>query len=615
MATACDYRLTTESYVEQRGKHWPPLGRHILAQFDEKCIVVYQAFCPEIADYAVLHGKFGGPKYSFTRMTWIKTNFLWMMYRSNWAQKKNQDRILAIFITRDGFDEILRYSKGNQSGIKHETSHMPGNVRIQWDPDHDPRGENERRRAVQLGIKGRILQKFHDQFIQHIEDITEFVKEQRQHVIKKELDKLLTPAERVYTPSDKEVCKHILLDEFHDSKKEFRENNSTEGEDPNDIGHFITISKNATQADITKEDDGSKILADVLETGLQETNDSPLMKQPAEVGGAFCGELLSPLTQTTAAKGNTEENVIVCLGGAFNPVHTRHVEVLETAIQWLGHNTDYHILGGRLAVAPDGYVKSKCRKSGELCMKAEHRIKLCELTCDGHEMIKPYHKTVGSAMDCGKHVTWEENLKKTRIAVIVGADRAMSKNCGRKKWQSKNKCITLCVGRKGETDEVKKSYEEDCKRDLHPNPNFFIIDKELDNVSSTGIRRELRQASKSHNTPQSSGIGEDHLCNSERGDEPLVIDLNPEQLVKEKDNEAVKDSPINSISSEERTDNITKRIDNSAATGLNYQARTVDKESDDSLARRRVVDDLVKRGWIAESAGQYILDNFSDLYL
>jgi len=24
------------------------------------------------------------------RMTWIKPNFLWMMYRSGWASKKNQ---------------------------------------------------------------------------------------------------------------------------------------------------------------------------------------------------------------------------------------------------------------------------------------------------------------------------------------------------------------------------------------------------------------------------------------------------------------------------------------------------------------------------------------------
>ena len=52
--------LKTESYEEQKCKVWPLDGRHILAHYDEECIVVYQAFCPEIADYAVKHGKFGG---------------------------------------------------------------------------------------------------------------------------------------------------------------------------------------------------------------------------------------------------------------------------------------------------------------------------------------------------------------------------------------------------------------------------------------------------------------------------------------------------------------------------------------------------------------------------
>ena len=52
--------LKTESYEEQKRKVWPLDGRHILAQYDEECIVVYQAFRPEIADYAVKHGKFGG---------------------------------------------------------------------------------------------------------------------------------------------------------------------------------------------------------------------------------------------------------------------------------------------------------------------------------------------------------------------------------------------------------------------------------------------------------------------------------------------------------------------------------------------------------------------------
>ena len=46
----------TESYVEQT-KVWPTRGRHILAQYDEDSVVVYQAYCPEIAEYAVKNQK------------------------------------------------------------------------------------------------------------------------------------------------------------------------------------------------------------------------------------------------------------------------------------------------------------------------------------------------------------------------------------------------------------------------------------------------------------------------------------------------------------------------------------------------------------------------------
>lgn len=44
-----------QSYVEQRDREWPLEGRHILAQYDDNSIVVYQAYCAEIADYAVKH--------------------------------------------------------------------------------------------------------------------------------------------------------------------------------------------------------------------------------------------------------------------------------------------------------------------------------------------------------------------------------------------------------------------------------------------------------------------------------------------------------------------------------------------------------------------------------
>ena len=40
-------------------------------------------------------------------MSWIKPNFLWMMYRSGWGTKSNQEVTLAVRLRRSFFDSIL----------------------------------------------------------------------------------------------------------------------------------------------------------------------------------------------------------------------------------------------------------------------------------------------------------------------------------------------------------------------------------------------------------------------------------------------------------------------------------------------------------------------------
>lgn len=54
-AVADSKKWLTESYVEQNDRVWPTEGRHILAQYDDDSVVVYQAYCPTIAGYAVKH--------------------------------------------------------------------------------------------------------------------------------------------------------------------------------------------------------------------------------------------------------------------------------------------------------------------------------------------------------------------------------------------------------------------------------------------------------------------------------------------------------------------------------------------------------------------------------
>src|SRR5512146_1193598 len=80
--------------------------REIRADYDERTMVVYQAYRPEIAEVAVQAGRFV-PPFSLERMTWIKPSFLWMMERCGWASKPGQERVLAIRITRAGWEEAL----------------------------------------------------------------------------------------------------------------------------------------------------------------------------------------------------------------------------------------------------------------------------------------------------------------------------------------------------------------------------------------------------------------------------------------------------------------------------------------------------------------------------
>src|SRR5262245_59016694 len=97
--------IATIPYVEQM-KCWPRIGQHILAQYDEDTIIVYQAHRPSIGQFAVENGYFGGD-FKYSRMSWIKPNFLWMMYRSQWAQAEGQEVVLAIRLKRRFFDFLV----------------------------------------------------------------------------------------------------------------------------------------------------------------------------------------------------------------------------------------------------------------------------------------------------------------------------------------------------------------------------------------------------------------------------------------------------------------------------------------------------------------------------
>lgn len=195
--------LATESY-EQQNARWPRSGRYALAHYDDNTVVVYQAYRPAIGDFAAKHGYFGG-EFSLSRMSWIKPNFLWMMYRCGWATKEGQEVVLAISLARSAFDEILAQAVPSSFDSDHyptreawEDAVAGSDVRLQWDPDHDPYGNAVERRAVQLGLRGKVLASYARDWIRKIEDITPFVREQHAVLQREGTKALITPTERAY---------------------------------------------------------------------------------------------------------------------------------------------------------------------------------------------------------------------------------------------------------------------------------------------------------------------------------------------------------------------------------------------------------------------------------
>ena len=209
--------LITTSYIEQKTR-LPKIGRYILAQFDEEGVIVYQAYRPAIGNFAATHGYFSGDHFSLMRMSWIKPNFLWMMYRSGWGQKEGQEVVLAVKIKREAFDTILAnavWSSYNpdlyptERDWKHAVKRS--DVRLQWDPDHSPTGGKLERKAIQLGLRGELLALYAREWIIWVEDISEFVSEQYQNLV--DFSKLIVPSETIYPAIDREVATRLQLSE------------------------------------------------------------------------------------------------------------------------------------------------------------------------------------------------------------------------------------------------------------------------------------------------------------------------------------------------------------------------------------------------------------------
>ncbi|MBQ0864159.1 DUF4291 domain-containing protein [Streptomyces sp. RK75] len=188
----------------------------IRAAHTASTVTVYQAYTPRIGLPAVREGRFPA-EWKRDRMTWIKPSFLWMMYRCGWATKQDQETVLAVEITREGFEWALRHAclshydaerHADRTQWQRQLRQAP--ARVQWDPERDLQLRPLPYRSLQLGLAGEAARRYADEWTVSLTDVTPLARRVHAAVREGALDtaRALLPAEPPY-PAGPDLIGHL----------------------------------------------------------------------------------------------------------------------------------------------------------------------------------------------------------------------------------------------------------------------------------------------------------------------------------------------------------------------------------------------------------------------
>ncbi|RKR05606.1 uncharacterized protein DUF4291 [Flavobacterium sp. 90] len=119
------------------------------------------------------------PDYSSLKANSLQQSFLSIIHNYNSREKENQESVLAIWIKKEVFKEILQKVTPN------------------WNPDYDYFGKELERQTIQLDLKEEDFEKLIKENIEFVFDISDFIKEQKQYISQNQIDKLMLPKERI----------------------------------------------------------------------------------------------------------------------------------------------------------------------------------------------------------------------------------------------------------------------------------------------------------------------------------------------------------------------------------------------------------------------------------
>ncbi|GAA2530130.1 DUF4291 domain-containing protein [Winogradskya humida] len=146
--------------------------------YTPETVTVYQAYPVQIAMAAAKAGRFV-PPFKRDRMSWIQLSYLWMMHRCQWTTAEGQERVLAVEITREGFEWALAHAclaqydhnfHAEREAWTHALKESP--VRVQWEPERSLELKQLPYRTLQVGLGVDVIDKYVQEWTVGITDVT-----------------------------------------------------------------------------------------------------------------------------------------------------------------------------------------------------------------------------------------------------------------------------------------------------------------------------------------------------------------------------------------------------------------------------------------------------------
>ncbi|WP_264551054.1 DUF4291 family protein [Flavobacterium sp. N2038] len=119
------------------------------------------------------------PDYSSLKTNTLYLSFLSIMHDYSSREKENQESVLALWIKKEVFKEILQKVTPN------------------WNPDYDYFGKELERQTIQLDLNEEDFEKLIKEKIDFVFDVSDFIKEQKQYIDQNQIEKLMLPKERI----------------------------------------------------------------------------------------------------------------------------------------------------------------------------------------------------------------------------------------------------------------------------------------------------------------------------------------------------------------------------------------------------------------------------------